>query len=135
MTAFFIELDVRDYECDLQGIVNNSVYPNYLEHARHCFLKAHGVDFAKLTAEGIHLVVTRSEIDYRHSLRPGDRFRVGVVLRKQGRIRWVFEQEIVRLPDFTTMVTAKITGTSLNAEGRPFSVAALEPLYSPDVQA
>jgi acyl-CoA thioester hydrolase len=29
--AFASEMSVRDYECDMQGIVNNSVYQNYLE--------------------------------------------------------------------------------------------------------
>ncbi|NLI24182.1 MAG: acyl-CoA thioesterase, partial [Bacteroidales bacterium] len=30
---FELEMEVRDYECDIQGIVNNAVYMNYLEHA------------------------------------------------------------------------------------------------------
>ena len=43
-----LQFEVRDYECDLQGIVNNAVYQNYLEHARHQLLKSIGVDFAEV---------------------------------------------------------------------------------------
>ena len=32
---FQLEFQVRDYECDMQGHVNNAVYLNYLEHCRH----------------------------------------------------------------------------------------------------
>jgi acyl-CoA thioester hydrolase len=54
-SPFRIEFQVRDYELDMQGIVNNGVYFNYLEHARHEYLLAKGVDFAALTRDGIHL--------------------------------------------------------------------------------
>ena len=43
-----LTLKVRDYECDLQGIVNNANYQHYLEHTRHEFLSSVGVSFAKL---------------------------------------------------------------------------------------
>lgn len=125
---FKITLEVRDYECDLQGIVNNSVYQNYLEHARHLFLKAKNVDFAKLTAEGIHLVVIRAELDYKQSLKPGDRFTVSVAMEKVGRVRWAFVQEIRRQPDNTLMLSGRISGVGLNENGRPHVVPELEPL-------
>ena len=50
---FSMEFDVRDYECDMQGVVNNSVYQNYLEHTRHKYLQEIGLDFAMLTEKGI----------------------------------------------------------------------------------
>ena len=31
---FETRLDVRDYECDIQGIVNNANYLHYTEHTR-----------------------------------------------------------------------------------------------------
>ena len=37
---------VRDYECDIQGIVNNAVYQNYNEHCRSCFIASLGIEFA-----------------------------------------------------------------------------------------
>ena len=40
---FTLTLAVRDYECDLQGVVNNAVYQNYLEHARHQYLQSLGL--------------------------------------------------------------------------------------------
>ena len=67
-----IEFNVRDYECDMQGVVNNGVYQNYLEHARHEFLQARGINFAETARAGINLVVVRAELDYRNSLVSGD---------------------------------------------------------------
>ena len=56
--AFEITLKVRDYECDLQGIVNNANYQHYIEHTRHEYLLSRGVSFADLHARGIDAVVT-----------------------------------------------------------------------------
>ena len=42
---------VRDYECDLQGIVNNANYQHYTEHACHEFFLSRGVSFAEEIAE------------------------------------------------------------------------------------
>ena len=44
--AYTVKMSVRDYECDLQGIVNNAVYQNYLEHARHLYLQSKGIDLS-----------------------------------------------------------------------------------------
>lgn len=115
---FHIDFKVRDYECDLQGVVNNSVYQNYLEHARHEFLLARGVDFPELTAQGIHLVVVRAELDYKRSLKPGDAFKVTVSCEMDGKIRIVFLQEIIK-GDGTLVMTARIIGTALDLRGRP----------------
>ncbi len=117
--CFSLEMAVRDYECDLQGVVNNAVYQNYLEHARHEYLKTIGIDFAALTAQGINLVVTRIEIDYKTSLASGDRFLVEVRLERISPVRIGFRQDIYRLPDRKLVVKALVTGTALNAKGRP----------------
>jgi len=45
---FSLHMQVRDYECDIQGIVNNAVYQNYFEHTRHEFIKSAGLNFADL---------------------------------------------------------------------------------------
>ena len=61
---FKLTFEVRDYECDLSGIVNNAVYQHYLEHARHKYLRTRRLDFAALEEQGITLVVVRIEMDF-----------------------------------------------------------------------
>ena len=117
--TFELELKVRDYECDMDHVVNNAVYLNYLEHARHELLETRGLKFGELSRRGISLVVTRVEIDYKGSLVSGDTFVVRTTLRRQGRIRFLFDQTIHRRADDRLMLKAVVTGTALNAKGRP----------------
>lgn len=117
--CFSLEMAVRDYECDLQGVVNNAVYQNYLEHARHEYLKSVGIDFAALSAQGINLVITRVEIDYKLSLTSGDHFVVKLKPERISPVRIGFSQEIYRIPDRKLVVKALVTGTALNGRGRP----------------
>ncbi len=101
------EFDVRDYECDLQGIVNNANYQHYTEHARHKFLLSRGVDFADLHNRGIDAVVARISIEYKRSLKSGDRFVCRLNIEKEG-VRYVFYQDIYRLPDNVLCAKAKV---------------------------
>ncbi|MDY0137878.1 MAG: acyl-CoA thioesterase [Thiomicrospira sp.] len=125
---FILTMRVRDYECDIQGVVNNSVYQNYLEHARHEFLLANNVNFAEITAQGINLVVMRAELDYKTSLRPQDDFYITVECVRESRLKFAFLQHIYRSSDDKLVLQAKITGTGVNAKGRPEIPAELDRL-------
>jgi acyl-CoA thioester hydrolase len=117
---FEIEMSVRDYECDIQGIVNNANYQHYLEHCRHQFLNKAELNFAELHNEGIDGVVIRAEIDYKLPLRPNDDFIVRLKMGRQGKLRLVFDQEIVRKSDKKLMVSARIF-SALIKNNRPIS--------------
>ena len=119
---FSLEFKVRDYECDIQGVVNNANYQHYLEHARHEFLISRGISFASLHEEGIDLVVTRVEINYKYPLRSRDKFVVRLNVRREGNLRLVFEQDLFRLPDEKLIVQAEVTGVATR-NGRPVSPA------------
>ena len=108
-----VELAVRDYECDLQGVVNHAVYLHYLEHARHLFLRRAGIDFVRLHEQGCDLVLTRAEVDYIAPLRPGDAFVVCTSLEPDRPSRFAFEQAIFRLPDEERVVRARMVGTGV----------------------
>lgn len=127
-TPFRIEDKVRDYELDMQGVVNNSTYFQYCEHARHEFLLSKGVDFAALARENINLVVTEAHGKFKAPLTSGDRYRIDVRLERQGQLRFVFLQKIHRLSDEKLVFEGRITGTALNERGRPFFPESLEAL-------
>lgn len=93
-----LTMKVRDYECDLQGIVNNANYMHYMEHTRHEFLRSVGLNFAELHEQGVDAVVARVNIAYKTSLRSGDEFVSKLYIRKEG-IRYVFYQDIIRKAD------------------------------------
>lgn len=130
METYEVPFRVRDYEVDLQGIVNNAVYQNYLEHARHEYLNSCDIDFARLHDEGKDLVVSRIEIDYKLSLKSRDEFKVISSVRKEGHLRIVFDQKILRIPDNKLIIKAVVTGVCLNNERpvKPESVMDIEKL-------
>ncbi len=110
---------VRDYECDLQGIVNNAVYANYLEHARHEWLRANNIDFKVLHQVGLDLVVTRLEMDFRASLVPNDDIIVTASFTKESKLRWLCKQDIYKGEQL--ILNASVWGTCLDKSrgGRP----------------
>ena len=100
-------MKVRDYECDLQGIVNNANYQHYTEHTRHEFLLEQGISFAELHARGIDAVVARITMQFKSPLYSGDKFLSCMTVKKEG-VKYVFYQDIYRLPDRTMCLRAKV---------------------------
>lgn len=96
--TYELEMDVRDYECDIQGIVNNANYLHYIEHTRHKFLQSTGVSFADMHERGVDAVVARMNLQYKTPLQCDDKFKSCLSLRKEG-IRYTFYQDIYRLKD------------------------------------
>lgn len=122
-------MQVRDYECDIQGIVNNSVYQNYLEHGRHEFLHAAGLTFSELHDQGLDPVVTSITMNYKLPLRPRDEFTVETSMRKQGRVRFVFDQRIVRVSDGKLVLDAVVTA-AMTRNGRPVAPDVFDAVFS-----
>ena len=127
--VYEMEMMVRDYECDMQGIVNNAVYQNYLEHCRHEFLNEIGLKFEQLCRDGIDAVVTRIEIDYKLSLKSRDEFIVKLGMYKQGRVRFIFDQAIFRKSDGKQVLEAQVTGV-LTRNGRPIAPALFDEVFT-----
>ena len=101
-------MEVRDYECDIEGIVNNANYLHYTEHTRHLFLKACGLSFAEMHEKGIDAVVARMNLQFKTPLRCDDEFISRLWLEKQG-IKYVFHQDIFRASDEALCFRGDIT--------------------------
>ena len=144
-----LKMKVRDYECDLQGIVNNANYQHYLEHTRHEFLTSVGISFAKLHEEGVDPVVAplslvgsemciRDRVDpvvarltmaFKTPLKSGDEFVSKLYLKKEG-IKYVFYQDIFRLPDMKVAIKATVESVCV-VNGRLGDSALFDETFAP----
>jgi len=128
-----IELAVRDYECDLQGIVNNAVYQNYMEHARHELLKVMGLDFVAMHNSGIDPVLIHADISYHFSLKSGDQFIVATNVELEGKARAIFRQDIFLKGHDKLLLRAAMTVITVK-NGRAVRLPGefLEKFHTPD---
>lgn len=110
-------MEVRDYECDIEGIVNNANYLHYIEHTRHLFLKSRNLSFAAMHEKGVDAVVARMNLQYKVPLRCDDEFISRLNVRKDG-IRYVFSQDIFRASDERLCFRATVELVCL-INGRP----------------
>ena len=124
-----LEMKVRDYECDLQGIVNNANYQHYLEHTRHEFLLSVGVSFAELHRQGVDPVVARISMAFKTPLRSGDEFLSKLYLKKEG-IKYVFYQDIFRKSDGRVAVKS-VVETVCVVGGRLSGSELFDKLFEP----
>ena len=107
MTTFETTMEVRDYECDIEGIVNNANYLHYMEHTRHLFLRSRGLSFSEMHNKGVDAVVARMTLQYKVPLRCDDTFISKLKVEKEG-LRYVFHQDIIREADNRLSVRAKV---------------------------
>ena len=90
---FTTEIEVRDYEIDSEGIVNNANYQHYLEHTRHKFCKWAGLSFKQMQEKGLYPVVNHIEIDYKTPLHSDDTMLSCLWIEQKG-VRFLFHQDI-----------------------------------------
>ncbi len=127
-----LEMKVRDYECDFQGIVNNANYQHYLEHTRHEFLASLGVSITALHAEGVDPVVARISIAFKTPLKSGDAFLSRLYMKKEG-IKYVFYQDIFRKSDGKVAIKATVE-TVCVVNGRLSGSELFDRIFTPYLQ-
>lgn len=108
---------VRSYECDSYGHVNNAVYLNYLEYARHEFLKDVKLSVDGLRAAGHAVWVVEISIRYKKPALTDDELLITTMPVKKGRMSGVLAQRITHGAD--DIAEAQVKWVSVDSHGRP----------------
>ena len=122
-------MEVRDHELDRFGVVNNAVYQNYLEHARHAFLASRGISLTHLLEEKFRPVITRIDLEYLLPLQSGDSFLVQLWLTRLTRVKFQFFQQIQKIPSMQSTTRAQVIGTFLGPNDRPVMPEKMKTLH------
>jgi acyl-CoA thioester hydrolase len=109
---FTTELETRDYECDLQGVVNNANYQHYLEYTRHKWLQSRGQSFQQWHNDGIDVMLSEINIKYKTPLHGQEEFVSCLNLRREG-ARFIFDQDIYRKSDMKLCINATVSVVSV----------------------
>jgi len=126
---FELEMKVRDYECDLQGIVNHANYLHYLEHTRHEFLDTLNVNIAELHEKGVDPVVARANLAFKTPLTSGDVYLSKLYLKKEG-IKYLFHQDIFRKSDHKLVIRAVVETVCL-VNGKLAQRSLFDEIFAP----
>lgn len=117
LRRFTCSLRARYQETDAQGHVHHATYPNYFEYARVEMLRAAGIEYRELEANGALLIVTELSCQYHAAAYFDDLLTIHVeTVRARGtRIR--HEYKILRAEQ--QLVTGHTVVACVSATGRP----------------
>ena len=89
-------LNVRSYELDSYGHVNNAVYMQWLEHGRSRLLQDKGFCYHGITdAWNVRFLTVSTKIDYKLSLDLGEDVLVTTQVDRVGRTSVTFDQKVL----------------------------------------
>lgn len=117
---YHCSIEVRGYELDSFGHVNNSVYLNYLEFARWKMLEQEGITLQKIQREQLWPIISAIEIKYLRPSFMGDLLEVRTRVVGSSKARFEIEQLIFR--GETQIAAAQVHSVVVNETGRPVEI-------------
>ncbi|MFI7007572.1 acyl-CoA thioesterase [Streptomyces sp. NPDC050145] len=114
---YSVHIQVRGYETDSQGHLNQAVYLQYAEHARWSALRHGGIEQGDLLARGVGPVALETTIRYLRELRAGDEVDVDCVF-EWGEGKTFRMRQTVRKADGTVSAEVTAVGGILDLKAR-----------------
>ena len=114
-----IEIVPRYAETDQAGVVHHSVYPVWLEMGRTELLRANGLAYRDLEAEGICFVVAEMNIKYRRPALYDEILQLETTCSNVTPARVEHTYRLIRPADSTLLAEARTILACVNGEGKP----------------
>jgi len=112
-----IDVEVRYYETDGQGIVHHANYFQYFELARVKMLKEKGHDYAELERQGIFLVVHNVSCRYLRPAQFGDTLRILTTVTRATAARIDHAYQVLRASDGLELAEGQSTIACVDKNG------------------
>ncbi len=96
MIEAYTSVRVRFSETDAMGVVYHANYLPWCECARLNLIESIGMDYAKMTLEGINLPVVEAHLSYKHPARFGDTVKIKACIKEPPSVKIKIEYEITR---------------------------------------
>lgn len=116
--------EARSYELDPYGHLNNSVFVNWFEHGRLCFLRDRGLSYTSIPKmHGVRIVVVQQDVTYKAEVRLGDVLDLTTRIARLGNTSLTFEHTLAA-EDGTVASFARVSMVCTGDKGRPAKIPA-----------
>ena len=110
---------VRYAETDKMGVVYYSNYLIWFEIGRTDWLRATGLTYREIEADGIQLPVIEAHCEYRQGARYDDEVEIKTRAKKLSPVRIQFDYEVTRRADAAVLAKGHTVHATVDRDGRP----------------
>jgi YbgC/YbaW family acyl-CoA thioester hydrolase len=116
--------EARSYELDPYGHLNNSVFVNWFEHGRLCYLRDRGMSYTSIPETyRVRIVVVQQDVTYKAEVRLGDVLDLTTKITRFGNTSFTFEHTLAS-EDGEVASSAKVSMVCTGEDGRAVPIPA-----------